>query len=64
MGDEGIVVISLHGHQPEAWERVVRENPRANVLEVRVGDAAPAAESLESLSRLAETNGLALRMRR
>jgi hypothetical protein len=63
MGDPGIVVISLSAHEPEAWVRLVTENPQAQILEVQIGDVTPTAERLESVSRLAETNGLTLRLR-
>lgn len=63
MSDEGIIVVSLHEHEPVHWERLVQDNPQAVVLEVHIGDITPTARSLESLSRLAEVNGLALRMR-
>jgi hypothetical protein len=63
MGDRGIVVISVAHHDPEDWASLVQSNPAAKILEVRVGDARPEATSLESLSRLAEENGLMLRMR-
>jgi hypothetical protein len=62
MGDPGIIVISLYGHEPEAWEQRVRDNPQAQVLEVHIG-AAPGKESLTSLSHIAERNGLSLRLR-
>jgi hypothetical protein len=63
MGDPGIIVISIKTHMPEAWTRLVKENPQAQVLEVQMDDVAPTAERLESLSRLAEANGLSLRIR-
>jgi hypothetical protein len=63
MGDGGIIVISVAQHDPEHWTSMVKNNPSAEILEVRIGDARPGAASLESLSRLAEDNGLTLRMR-
>jgi hypothetical protein len=64
MGDGGIIVISVAHPDPEHWADLVRSNPSAEVLEVRIGDATPGATSLESVSRLAEENGLTLRMRK
>jgi adenine-specific DNA methylase len=64
MGDEGIIVIAWAHHDPEKWTSLVRSNQSAKILEVRLGEARPEAASLESLSRLAEENGLTLRMRK
>jgi hypothetical protein len=64
MGDEPIIEITLVDHDPEHWTSLVQSNPSAKILEVRIGDARPEATSLESLSRLAEDNGLMLRMRK
>jgi hypothetical protein len=64
MGDGPIIVIAVAHHDPEDWSSLVRSNPSAKILEVRVGDARPEGASLESLSRLAEDNGLILRMRK
>ena len=64
MGDDGIIVIAVAHHDPEHWTSLVRNNPSAKILELRIGDAKPGATSLESLSRLAEENGLTLRMRK
>jgi len=63
MEDPGIIVISVHEHEPDAWAGLVRNSPLAEVLEVRLGGESPGAESLESLSRIAEENGLSLRLR-
>lgn len=64
MGDGGIIVIAVAHHDLEHWTSLVRSNPSAKILEVHVGDAKPEASHLESLSRLAEENGLTLRMRK
>jgi hypothetical protein len=63
MGDGPIIVIALADHDPENWLNLVKSNPAAEILEVKLGDARPEATSLESLSRLAEKNNLKLRIR-
>ena len=43
MGDEGIIVIAVAHHDPEQWTSLVRSNPLAKILEVRLGEARPGA---------------------